>query len=63
MISRAGPRSSPAAREAIYVNCITPAVADTAMARLITPERKADILRRIPMGRMVEVDEVARIVA
>ena len=51
------------AQEAIYVNCITPAVADTAMARLITPERKADILRRIPMGRMVEVDEVARMVA
>ena len=51
------------ALEAIYVNCITPAAADTAMARLITPERRADILRRIPMGRMVEVDEVARMVA
>jgi NAD(P)-dependent dehydrogenase (short-subunit alcohol dehydrogenase family) len=51
------------AQEAIYVNCITPAAADTAMAKLITPERKADILRRIPMGRMVEVDEVARMVA
>jgi 2-dehydro-3-deoxy-L-rhamnonate dehydrogenase (NAD+) len=51
------------AQEGIYVNCITPAAADTAMAKLITPERKADILRRIPMGRMVEVDEVARMVA
>ena len=51
------------AQEGIYVNCITPAAAETAMAKLITAERKADILRRIPMGRLVEVDEVARMVA
>jgi 3-oxoacyl-[acyl-carrier protein] reductase len=51
------------AREGIYVNCITPAAAETAMAKLISPERRADILSRIPMGRLVEVDEVARLVA
>lgn len=51
------------AQDGIYVNCITPAAAETAMAKLITPERKADILQRIPMGRLVEVDEVARMVA
>ena len=51
------------AQEAIYVNCITPAAAETAMAKLISAERKADILRRIPMGRLVEVDEVARMIA
>ncbi len=51
------------ARDGIYVNCITPAAAETAMAKLITPERKADILSRIPMGRLAEVDEVARMVA
>ena len=51
------------AREGIYVNCITPAAAQTAMAELITAERKADILSRIPMGRLAEVDEVARMVA
>ena len=33
------------------------------MAKLISAERKADILRRIPMGRLVEVDEVALMVA
>ena len=33
------------------------------MAKLLSPERKADILRRIPMGRLAEVDEVARMVA
>ena len=51
------------AKDGIYVNCITPAAAETAMAKLITPERRADILQRIPMGRLVEVDEVARMVA
>ena len=51
------------AERAIYVNCITPAAAETAMAELISAERRADILRRIPMGRLVEVDEVARMVA
>ena len=33
------------------------------MANLISAERKADILARIPMGRLVHVDEVARMVA
>ncbi len=51
------------AQEQIYVNCITPAAAETPMAKLISAERKADILRRIPMGRLVEVDEVARMIA
>jgi len=51
------------AREQIYANCITPAAAETAMANLISAERKADILARIPMGRLVHVDEVARMVA
>ena len=36
---------------------------DDHLAKTVTPERRADILRRIPMGRMVEVDEVARMVA
>jgi len=51
------------AREGIYVNCITPSASETAMAKLLSPERKADILSRIPMGRFAEVDELARMVA
>ena len=51
------------AQDGIYVNCITPAASETAMAKLLSPERRADILRRIPMGRLVEVDEVARMIA
>jgi NAD(P)-dependent dehydrogenase (short-subunit alcohol dehydrogenase family) len=47
------------AREGILVNCITPAAAETDMAREITPQRRAEILARIPMGRFVTVDEIA----
>ena len=49
------------AGEGIFVNCITPAAAETAMAQLISPERRAEIMRRIPMGRSVELDEIARL--
>jgi 2-dehydro-3-deoxy-L-rhamnonate dehydrogenase (NAD+) len=51
------------AREHIVVNCITPAAAETAMARELSADRRAEILQRIPMGRFVEVGEVARMVA
>ena len=50
------------ARDGIIVTAITPAAAETAMAREISAERRADILGRIPMGRFVEIDEVARMV-
>lgn len=52
-----------AAREGIVVTAVTPAAAETAMARELTPERRKDILSRIPMARFVEVDEIARLVA
>jgi len=51
------------AREGIVVNCIVPAAVETAMATLITAERKAEILERIPMGRFATVDDIARTVA
>ncbi|KPL54154.1 3-oxoacyl-ACP reductase [Prosthecomicrobium hirschii] len=47
------------ATHGILVNCITPAAAETDMAKEITPARKAEILARIPMGRFVGVDEIA----
>jgi 2-dehydro-3-deoxy-L-rhamnonate dehydrogenase (NAD+) len=50
------------AKDGIIVTAITPAAAETAMAKEITAERRADILSRIPMGRFVEIDEVARMV-
>lgn len=50
------------AKQGIIVTAVTPAAAETAMAREISAERRADILSRIPMGRFVEVAEVARMV-
>jgi 2-dehydro-3-deoxy-L-rhamnonate dehydrogenase (NAD+) len=51
------------ARDGILVNCITPAAAETDMAKLITPERRAEIMGRIPMGRFVQVEEIAAMIA
>jgi 3-oxoacyl-[acyl-carrier protein] reductase len=44
------------------VNCVTPAAAETAMAKELTPARRADILQRIPLGRFIAVEEIARMV-
>ena len=51
------------ASDGILVNSITPTAVETAMATLLTPERRQDILSRIPMGRFIEVDEVAALVS
>lgn len=50
------------AQDGIIVTAVTPAAAETAMAKEISAERRADILGRIPMGRFVEIEEVARMV-
>jgi len=47
----------------ITVNCVTPAAAETSMAKELTSDRRAEILSRIPMGRFVEVEEIARMIA
>jgi 3-oxoacyl-[acyl-carrier protein] reductase len=52
-----------AATLGITVNCVTPAAAETAMAAELTAERRTEILGRIPIGRFVDVKEVARMVA
>ena len=51
------------AESGILVNAITPAIAETAMAKEITPERRHEILARIPMRRFVLVEEIAAQVA
>ena len=51
------------AKLSIIVNCITPAAAETAMAKEISAERRAEIIDRIPMGRFVDTTEIARMVA
>jgi 3-oxoacyl-[acyl-carrier protein] reductase len=51
------------ATEGILVNAVAPTVVRTAMEHLITPERRADLLSRIPMARFIEPAEVAAMVA
>lgn len=51
------------APDGIMVNCVTPAAAETDMAREITAARRADIVSRIPLGRFIAVDEIAAMVA
>ncbi|MDM0038594.1 SDR family NAD(P)-dependent oxidoreductase [Variovorax sp. J22G21] len=51
----------------VLVNCITPSAADTAVFAGIPPEHREQLdkilLARVPMGRFVEVDEVAAMAA
>lgn len=48
--------------DAIRVNAIAPAVVDTDMVRkLLTPEARGRIIGRIPLGRLAEEDDVARL--
>lgn len=46
----------------IAVNCVTPAVAKTAMGMSQKPEHIAYILSKVPRGRMLELDEAAAMI-
>lgn len=47
----------------IRVNCVTPAVARTAMLDQTSPEVVDYMLSKIPLGRLVELSEIASLVA
>lgn len=47
----------------IAVNCVTPAAADTPILKQMTEEFVEYMKSRIPKGRLVEVDEIANMVA
>ncbi len=47
----------------VTVNCVTPGLIETDMVATIPPYIVADILERIPMHRMGQPDEVARVVS
>ena len=51
------------AGEGILVNAITPTVVRTPMELEMSPERRAFLLAKIPMGRFAEADEVAAMVS
>ncbi len=47
------------AQNGVLVNCVTPAAAQTAILNQVTPEFAKFMLSKIPMGRFVEVEEIA----
>jgi 2-dehydro-3-deoxy-L-rhamnonate dehydrogenase (NAD+) len=51
------------AGDGILVNAVTPTVVRTAMEQSITPERRADLLARIPLGRFLDPAEVSAMVS
>lgn len=63
LISLTKTAAKEAAQFGIVVTCIAPSAADTPMAAALTPERRGDILGRIPVGRFVDLDEIARMTA
>jgi 3-oxoacyl-[acyl-carrier protein] reductase len=50
------------AKDGVLVNCVTPAAAKTAIFDQMTREHIDYMLAKIPMGRFVEVDEIAALV-
>jgi 3-oxoacyl-[acyl-carrier protein] reductase len=50
------------AKDGVLVNCVTPAAAKTAIFDQMTREHIDYMLSKIPMGRFVEVDEIAALV-
>ena len=46
----------------IVVNCVTPAAIETEMLNQLTPEFKAFVTAKIPMGRLGQAEEVAALV-
>jgi 3-oxoacyl-[acyl-carrier protein] reductase len=51
------------AKTGVLCNCITPAAAKTDIFKQMTQEHIDFMLSKIPMGRFVEVDEIAALVA
>jgi 3-oxoacyl-[acyl-carrier protein] reductase len=50
------------AQKGVLVNCVTPAAAKTDIFAQMTEAHIAFMLSKIPMGRFVEVEEIASLV-
>ena len=46
----------------VRVNCVSPALLETDMAKAMTPEQRALLTTKIPMGRLGKPEEVAAVV-
>jgi 3-oxoacyl-[acyl-carrier protein] reductase len=51
------------ARSGIRVNCVAPGLVDTDMTADLDPEVRKEMIRQIPMRRMIRADEVASAIA
>ncbi|HVT42943.1 MAG TPA: 3-oxoacyl-ACP reductase FabG [Thermoanaerobaculia bacterium] len=51
------------ARSGIRVNCVAPGLVDTTMLDGLDEDRKKEMLRQIPMRRLIRAEEVAAVVA
>ncbi|HVT43246.1 MAG TPA: SDR family NAD(P)-dependent oxidoreductase [Thermoanaerobaculia bacterium] len=51
------------ARSGIRVNCVAPGLVETGMIEGLDPERRKEMVRNIPMRRVLRPDEVASVVA
>jgi 3-oxoacyl-[acyl-carrier protein] reductase len=51
------------AKSNVLVNCITPAVADTDILKQMSEAHVAYMLGKIPMGRFVQIGEIAAMAA
>lgn len=51
------------ARSGIRVNCVAPGLIDTDMTAGLDPEIRKEMIRQIPMRRMIRADEVAGAIA
>lgn len=51
------------AKSNIFVNCVTPATADTDILKQFSQEQMQANLAKVPMGRVVHPDEIAAMVA
>jgi 3-oxoacyl-[acyl-carrier protein] reductase len=45
------------------LNCVAPAAIDTEMLSQLTPEFRAQVVAKIPLGRLGRADEVGALVA
>ncbi len=51
------------ATDGVLVNCVAPAITETELFREMTPEHIAAMKAKIPMGRPVQIEEIAGLVA
>jgi len=51
------------AQDGITVNCVTPALTDTDMIKAYSPEQRALLASKVPIGRLAAPSEIAAVVA